>query len=108
MDDKNLTALDEMNRAYEKWQEHQTLKSETKPENARTYPHYFKRLPRHTTHVDVYRVITLFDVPAGPVDHAVKKLLCLGKRGGKNYRQDLTEARNSLNRALEMLDEDEA
>jgi len=93
--------LQEMNRAQI---EFETL---TASANKAQYPHYFKKLPAGKTHIDIYRVIQMFDVPAGPVDHAVKKLLALGKRGAKDYRQDLVEARDSLNRALEMFDEDE-
>lgn len=39
------------------------------------------------------------------VDHAVKKLLAPGERGHKELRQDLVEARDSINRAIEQVDE---
>jgi hypothetical protein len=82
---------------------------DTSPANAKLYGHYFKELPAGVTHIDVYRVIQLFGVPAGPLDHAVKKLLCSGNRGrtAKNQKQDLVEARDAISRALEMLEEDE-
>ena len=70
------------------------------------YSHYFK-LVKHLTYIDVYRVLDLFKVERASVAHAVKKLLCAGNRGAKNYVQDITEARDSLNRELEMLTEDE-
>lgn len=57
--------------------------------------------------VDVYRVLVLFDVRSHPVGHAIKKLLCAGKRGAKDYRQDLLEAKASIDRELAMLNEDE-
>lgn len=70
------------------------------------YSHYYKSV-EHLTHIDVYRVLNLFKVERAPVAHAVKKLLCAGDRGAKNYVQDITEARDSLNRELEMIAEDE-
>jgi len=36
----------------------------------------------------------------------VEKLLCAGDRGDKSMIKDITEARDSLNRHLEMLNED--
>ncbi len=52
--------------------------------------------------VDVYEVVEAFDVPAGPIDHAVKKLLCAGIRGKGDKLQDLQEARDALSRAIQM------
>lgn len=59
--------------------------------------------------IDVYRVCDLFGVqdPSGATQHAIKKLLLPGQRGGKPMRQDLQEAVDSLNRRIQMLDEDE-
>jgi hypothetical protein len=60
--------------------------------------------------VDVYDVLGAFTggitshiKPA--IDHAIKKLLAPGTRGAKDERQDLAEARDSLNRAIQQLDE---
>ena len=69
------------------------------------YPHYFKSVS-HLETVDVYRVLTLFKVTEPCIQHAIKKLLCAGDRGDKSMIKDITEARDSLNRHLEMLDED--
>ena len=69
------------------------------------YPHYFKSVS-HLETVDVYRVLTLFKVNDPCLQHAIKKLLCAGDRGDKSDIKDITEARDSLNRHLEMLDED--
>ena len=69
------------------------------------YPHYFKDVA-HLETVDVYRVLTLFKVTEPCIQHAIKKLLCAGDRGDKSMIKDITEARDSLNRHLEMLDED--
>ena len=69
------------------------------------YPHYFKSVS-HLETVDVYRVLTLFKVTEPCIQHAIKKLLCAGDRGDKSMIKDITEARDSLNRHLEMLNED--
>ena len=68
--------------------------------------HYFKDVQTLKA-VDVYRVLVLFDVKSHPIGHAVKKLLCAGKRGAKDYRQDLIEAKASIERELAMMDEEE-
>jgi hypothetical protein len=59
-------------------------------------------------YVDVYDVLGAFTggvseriKPA--VDHAIKKLLAPGQRGVKGELQDLEEARDSLNRAIQLL-----
>ena len=69
------------------------------------YPHYFKSVS-HLEAVDVYRVLSLFQVNDPCIQHAIKKLLCAGDRGDKSMIKDITEARDSLNRHLEMLQED--
>ncbi len=69
------------------------------------YPHYFKDVA-HLETVDVYRVLSLFKVNDACIQHAIKKLLCAGDRGDKSMIKDITEARDSLNRHLEMLNED--
>jgi hypothetical protein len=95
-------ALIEMNAAYE-----QSIEQPA-PKNAKKFPHYYKRLLRTETHVDIYRVCELFNVGGGPVEHAIKKLFALGKRGAKDRRQDLLDAIDSLNRAIEMGDMEKA
>ena len=67
--------------------------------------HYHKNV-EHLTHVDVYRILELFNVTSPPLQHAIKKLLLPGGRHAKDLRHDLQEARDSITRALEMLDED--
>jgi hypothetical protein len=69
------------------------------------YPHYFKDVS-HLETVDVYRVLSLFQVNDPCIQHSIKKLLCAGDRGDKSMIKDITEARDSLNRHLEMLQED--
>lgn len=78
------------------------------PENAVTYPHYFKRLPPGATHIDVYRVLELYEVTSQPISHAIKKLLCAGKRGAKDPERDVQEAIDSLKRWQQMRQEESA
>lgn len=70
------------------------------------FSHYFKSVIGFE-YIDVYRVLTLFEVHSPPIQHAVKKLLCAGIRGAKDQRKDIEEAIVALNRALEMIREDE-
>lgn len=71
-----------------------------------SYPHYFKPTPY--THVDVYRVLQLFNVTDQAIGHAVKKLLVAGGRGAKDAEKDVAEAIVSLQRWQEMRAEDAA
>ena len=52
--------------------------------------------------VDVYDVLQAFGVTCPATQHAVKKLLCAGLRGGKSAEQDIDEAANSCRRALQL------
>lgn len=54
--------------------------------------------------IDVYDVLNLYEVHDPAVVHAVKKLLCAGKRGTKDYLTDLQEAQSSLARAIQDAD----
>lgn len=56
--------------------------------------------------LDIYRILKLYEVSDPCLQHAIKKLLCAGKRGGKNQIQDINEAILSLKRLLEMQGED--
>lgn len=55
-----------------------------------------------STTIDVYDVLKAFNVTQPAVQHAIKKLLAPGQRGVKTWVQDIGEARDSLNRAIEM------
>lgn len=73
----------------------------------RKHNHYFKDVS-HLSEIDVYRVLQLFNVSDQALGHAIKKLLCAGQRGaGKDHRKDIQEAIDTLQRRLEMQDEDE-
>lgn len=56
--------------------------------------------------LDIYRILFLYEVNNPCIQHAIKKLLCAGKRGVKNQIQDINEAILSLQRFLEMQGED--
>ena len=56
--------------------------------------------------LDIYRILKLYEVSDPCLQHAIKKLLCAGKRGSKNFLQDCNEAILSLQRLLEMQGED--
>ena len=71
---------------------------------AQQYPKYYKPVG-NLTEVDVYAVHHLFDIqdPSGAIQHASKKLLLSGVRtGGKSAFQDIREARDTLDRWLEL------
>lgn len=56
--------------------------------------------------LDIYRILKLYEVSDPCLQHAIKKLLCAGKRGVKNQTQDINEAILSLKRFVEMQGED--
>lgn len=70
------------------------------------FGHYYRDV-EHLKKIDIYRFCDLFDV-TGPLEHALKKIVCAGERGAKDYYKDLNEAIDSINRAIEMREEDEA
>jgi len=68
--------------------------------------HYYKDVTNFT-HVDVYRVLQLFNVTDPCIQHAVKKLLVAGGRGaGKDVTKDIQESIDSLIRWQEMRQEE--
>lgn len=72
------------------------------------HSHYHKDVS-HLKTIDVYRTLELFGVTDQALGHAIKKLLCAGKRGaGKPFEQDVREAVDTLNRRLQMLAEDDS
>lgn len=71
----------------------------------RRHSHYFKDVS-HLEEVDVYRVLELFGVTDQAIGHAAKKLLVAGLRGVKNKEKDIKEAIDTLNRWVQMREED--
>jgi hypothetical protein len=81
-------------------------------QNGPTGEHYMNKYQRKLTNptyvqseddedvvIDVYDVLDAFDVTNPATAHAVKKLLCTGSRGVKDWETDLQEAIDSLERA---------
>jgi len=52
--------------------------------------------------VDVYAVLDAFAVVCPARQHAIKKLLCTGLRNKGSEEQDLTEARDAIDRAIQL------
>jgi len=63
-----------------------------------------KNTTGHKVSVDVYDVLVAFAVTCPARQHAIKKLLCAGMRGGKSELQDLQEAGQSVARAIELVE----
>jgi hypothetical protein len=83
-------------------------------QNGPTGEHYMNKYQRKLTNpklvprpndddydviIDVYDVLDAFDVSNPATAHAIKKLLCTGTRGLKDWETDLQEAIDSLERA---------
>ncbi|CAN0430245.1 unnamed protein product [Discosporangium mesarthrocarpum] len=74
--------------------------------NREQHRHYHKSV-EHLATIDVYRVLDLFEVTDPSLQHAIKKLLVAGGRGGgKDIAQDVLEAIDSCTRCIEMIHED--
>ena len=58
-----------------------------------------------TCTVDVYRVLSAFEITEPELQHCIKKLLAAGQRGVKDYHQDLREAAVSLGMLIDRLNE---
>lgn len=54
--------------------------------------------------IDVYGILLTFDVQCPARQHAIKKLLCSGLRGKASLIQDLKEARDAIDRAIQIHD----
>ena len=52
--------------------------------------------------IDVYDVLTAFNVTNPALQHLVKKALCAGLRGHKDKAQDMAEILESAKRAVEL------
>lgn len=69
------------------------------------YNHYFKDVS-NLNYIDIYRVLSIWNVADPCIQHAVKKLLVAGNRGYKDVEKDIQEAIDSLERWKEMQGED--
>ena len=79
------------------------LKPEVKPKESK-HSHYFKDVSQ-LDKIDVYAVLHLFEVTDPCIQHAVKKLLCTGKRGHKDFQKDIQDSIDSLVRCQELHNE---
>ena len=111
---RDTSNLDEYNRGYEDGKSrgitigyNKRVYEESKDGgidgSERKHSHYFKDV-RHLDYVDVYQVCKLFEVddPSHCIQHSIKKLLMSGKRGAKDKMKDIIEARDTLNRYLQI------
>lgn len=73
---------------------------------SRKHSHYFKDVS-HLKEIDVYRVLDLFAVTDPTLQHVVKKALCAGLRGAKDFEQDVREIYDTAARRLQMIAEDD-
>lgn len=67
----------------------------------------YQREIKPNVFVDVYDVLLAFNVTNPATQHAIKKLLAPGRRGVKSADQDLKEAMQSIERAIELESIDE-
>ena len=58
--------------------------------------------------IDVYDVLEHYNVTCQATGHAIKKLMMAGRRGAKSTLQDLEEAKQAIERAIELQKESEA
>lgn len=70
-------------------------------EEARKHSHYFKDVSG-VDQIDVYAVLRLFEVTDPCLQHIVKKALCAGKRGAKDWAKDVQEIADTAQRLIEL------
>ena len=63
---------------------------------------YLRTIQTKDGKVDVYAVLDAFGVACPARQHAIKKLLCSGVRGKGDTLQDLREARDAVERSIEL------
>ena len=67
---------------------------------------YQRQVP--STTIDIYDILNAYRVTCPATQHAIKKLLQPGERGHKDKLTDLREALASIERAIQMAEQDEA
>ena len=65
------------------------------------HSHYFKDVSK-LEKIDVYTILSLYEVTDPCIQHTVKKLLCTGKRGHKDFLKDVQDSVDSLVRCIEL------
>jgi hypothetical protein len=59
-------------------------------------------------HLDPFRIAHIYGINDFALQTILKKCLCAGNRGHKDFKQDLKDIISAAERRIEMLDEDEA
>ena len=67
---------------------------------------YQRQVP--STTIDIYDILKAWCVSCPATQHAIKKLLQPGERGHKDKLTDLREALSSVERAIQMAEQDKA
>ncbi len=65
------------------------------------HSHYFKDVSGLTS-IDVYKVLQLFEVIDPCLQHIVKKALCAGQRGHKDFKKDIQDILDTAKRCVEI------
>lgn len=65
------------------------------------HSHYFKDVSELTS-IDVYKVLQLFEVNDPCLQHIVKKALCAGQRGHKDFKKDIQDILDTAKRCVEI------
>jgi hypothetical protein len=78
--------------------------NQTGSENFNASGSKYLRKMRHLIdgRADVYAVLVAFEVTCPARQHAIKKLLCSGIRGKGDAVQDLSEAKDAIDRAIQI------
>ena len=70
-------------------------------DNKEQYPHYF--MPTNSKeYIDIYDILEHFKV-SHRIGHAIKKLLCAGRRGEKTAKKDYQESISSIQSEIEKI-----
>lgn len=76
--------------------------AQQKPED--TGKHY--RFEYQGIKLDPFRIAQIYDMKSFALMTVLKKILCAGNRGHKNYKADILDCINALQRELEIIEED--
>jgi hypothetical protein len=57
--------------------------------------------------LDPFRIARIYEVDSFAMMTVLKKCLCAGERGHKDYKEDLLDIINACERELEMINEDD-
>jgi len=57
--------------------------------------------------LDPFRIAKIYGMESFALMTVLKKILCAGNRGGKDYKADIIDCITALKRELELIEEDE-